>query len=65
MQLCQIGFGSVLENDFWTPPINFVHDHLFFNKINIIYGKVRLRQFMGLALRLEQASGPSAAARTP
>ena len=31
--------GSVLVNDFWTPPppINFVHDHLFFSKFIIIY----------------------------
>ena len=33
------GEGSVLVNDFWTPPppINFVHDHLFFSKFIIIY----------------------------
>ena len=32
-------FGSVLVNEFWTPPppINFVHDHLFFSKFIIIY----------------------------
>ena len=25
--------GSVLVYDFWTPPpVNFVHDHLFFTK---------------------------------
>ena len=30
--------GSVLVNDFWTPPpINFVHDHLFFSKFIIVY----------------------------
>ncbi len=33
--------GIFLENDFWTPspppPINFVHDHLFFSKFIIIY----------------------------
>ena len=33
--------GSVLVYDFWTPtthppPINFVHDHLFFSKFIII-----------------------------
>ena len=38
--------GSVLENDFWTPPpplINFVHDHffLFFSKLVYIF-RVRL-----------------------
>ena len=30
--------GSVLVNDFWTPPpINFVHDHSFLRKFIIIY----------------------------
>jgi len=34
--------GSVLVYNFWTPPgppppINFVHDHLFFSKFNITY----------------------------
>ena len=30
--------GSVLVNDFWTPPpTNFVHDYLFFSKFIIIY----------------------------
>ena len=31
-------FGSVLKKNFWTPPsppINCVHDHLFFRKIII------------------------------
>ena len=50
------------------PHINFVHDHLFFSKFFIIYffviqGQVRLRHFLGRALRLGQARGPSAAAR--
>ena len=44
------------------PPINFVHDHLFFSKIIIIYFSL-LRQFLGRALRLGRATGPSAAAR--
>ena len=34
-------FGFVLVYDFWTPPspppINFVHDHLFFSQIIIIF----------------------------
>ena len=31
--------GSVLAYDFWTPPplINFLHDHLIFRKIIIVY----------------------------
>ena len=31
--------GSVLVYDFWTPPppINFVHDHLFFSKFIIFF----------------------------
>ena len=37
----QFILGSVLVYDFWTPPtpppINFVHDHLFFSKFIIIY----------------------------
>ena len=66
---------SVLENDFWTPPlslsINSEHDldfNFFQHKIFILYYfSVRLRKFLGRALRLGQARGPSAlapAART-
>ena len=53
-------FGSVLVYDFWTPPtpppINFVHDLIF------LLFRVRLRYFLGRALRLGWARGPSAAA---
>ena len=42
--------GSVLENDFWNPlPINFAHA---FSKIIIIFGKVRLRQFLSRRMLL-------------
>ena len=56
--------GSVLVYDFWTPPppINFVHDQLFFSKFIIIYffviqGQVRLRYFLSRELRLGWAGG--------
>ena len=59
--------GNFLVYDFWTPPlpppINIVHDHFFPQKISIrIWGYVRLKHFLGRALRLGQARGPSAAA---
>jgi len=50
------------------PPINFVHDHLFYSKILfyflLFHGQVRFRQFLGKVLLLGQARGPSAVART-
>ena len=37
----KVSFGNFLENDFWTPPppINFVHDHIFyfFSKLVCIF----------------------------
>ena len=64
--------GSVLLNDFWAPcppppPMNFVHGPYFPAKLLIItfyYFRVRLSSFLGRALRLGRARGPSAAART-
>ena len=63
---------SVQENDFWTahspralPSYQFCTRTLFQQfliKLVFIYGKVRLRHFLGQALRLGQARGPSAAA---
>ena len=60
-----IFLGSVLVYDFCIPPppINFVHDHLFFSKFIIFYffiiqGQVRLRHFLGRALRLGQVIRP-------
>ena len=47
--LCQVykGSGSVLENDFWS---------------DVAAGQVKLSYFLGRALRLGQARGPSSAA---
>ena len=69
------GLGLSQYTIFGPPhPINFVHDHLFFSKFIIIYffviqGQVRLRYFLGRALRprvrlVKTLSGPSAVART-
>ena len=48
------------------PPINFENDHYFnnFQKLVCLQGQVRLRHYLGRVLRLGQARGPSAAART-
>ena len=45
------GQGSVLVQDFWTPPppIDFVHDQI---SIYLALFRVRLRHFLGRALRL-------------
>ena len=51
--------GPVLVYDFWTPP---PPPNLFFI---IFYSKVRSKQFLGRALRLGQANGPSSAAKGP
>ena len=53
--------GSVLVNDFWTPPAPLVHMTRLVYLFSIIQGQVRLRHFLGRALRLGWARGPSRA----
>ena len=68
--------NNYLGLSYWTifgppappPPMNFVHGPYFPAKLLIItfyYFRVRLSSFLGRALRLGRARGPSAAARGP
>ena len=52
-----------LSEQFWTPPppINFIHDEIRIS-IYLLLFRVRLGHFLGRALRLGQARGPTAAA---
>ena len=64
----ELFFGSVLVYVFWTPPPSYqfcTWPFLFFCKLVYIF-RVRLGPlaFLGQALRLGKAQGPSAAART-